>query len=164
MSPWLQEALLHGALLCAYMSIIVFGSLRHNPRIWLQDYPPEVRAQAGPMDERTRRQKAAWGVAMLVGLLLIFGRLVSRVQAHAGGEAPFALIAQAAYVCFQVFNLFDAVVIDLGLLLLRPRWALIPGVDLKALEDWRWHVRNYLVGVALGIPVSLLVAGVAWVL
>jgi hypothetical protein len=164
MSPWLQEALLHGALLCAYMSVIIFGSLRQNPRIWQQDYPPEVRARLEPQDARTRRQKAAWSVGMLVGLVLVFGRLVVRVEELSGGEAPFVLMAGAAYVCFQVFNLFDAVVIDLGLAVWRPSWALIPGVDTRALGDWRWHVRNYLVGVAVGVPFSLLVAGLGWVL
>lgn len=38
------------------------------------------------------------------------------------GEAPFLTTAAAACVSFQVFNLFDAAVVDIGLTVFQPRW------------------------------------------
>lgn len=148
----------YGALLSATMSALVLVSLRQNPRIWLHDAPPDVRARLGPVDARTRRQRAAWAGVMLIGLVAIFAALAARTAAL----GPWATFV-AAYVCFETFNLFDALVIDLGLIVFRPRWAFPPGAeDSPAYSDPRWHLRNWLIGVLLGLPVAGLVAAIAW--
>ncbi len=159
MPPWIREALVHGAILSAFMGALIGASLWQNPKIWANSAPPAIRAQVGPIDRRTRRQKSMWGVVMLAGLVLIFGRLVVRVASQSGGEAPFLTTAAAACVSFQVFNLFDAAVIDIGLTVFQPRWAMIPGVDTSSLRDPRWHIKNFLIGAVMGVPFGLLVAG-----
>lgn len=159
MPPWIREALVHGAILSAFMGVLIGASLWQNPKIWTNSSPPAIRAQVGPIDSRTRRQKSMWGAVMVVGLLLIFGRLAVRVASLHGGEPPFLTTAAAACIGFQVFNLFDAAVIDIGLAVFQPRWAMVPGVDTTSLRDPRWHLKSFFVGAVMGFPFGLLVAG-----
>lgn len=159
MPEWIVEALVHGAVLCASMGALIGASLWHDPKIWLNDAPPAIRAQVGPIDAHTKRRKSAWSVVMLLALVLVFARLLARVAALHQGQLPFVEATLAALICFELFNLFDALVIDLGLALFRPRWAMLPGVDTSSLRDVRWHVRNFLLGALMGLPFALLVAG-----
>lgn len=163
MSTILSAALLHGVVLCLVMSVIIFASLYQNPKIWVKSSPPDVRAFVGPMDPTTEKQRRTWGVLMMLSLIVIFGHLAQSVAALS--PSVFWTVFWASYVCFQVFNLFDAVVIDLGLVLLKPKWAFLPGTaELPGLTDPKWHIKNYFVGVVIGAPFSLMVAGLAWLL
>lgn len=163
----LAVGLTHGAVLSALMGALIAGSLVHDPMIWARSSPPDVQAVLGPPSAATLRRKRAWGVGLLAILLGVFGHLVVEVRALAPGPFPVAAVALAAFTCFQCFNLFDALVIDLGLVLWRPRWAFPPGVaDLPGLRDVRWHLGNFGKGVVGGVPfaglVTLVGAAAAW--
>lgn len=154
----LVAGLTHGAAFSALMGVVIAGSLAHDPMIWARSSPPDVRAFLGPPSATTLRRKRAWGVGLLAILLGVFGHLVVEVRALAPGPYPAAAVALAAFTCFQCFNLFDALVIDLGLVLWRPRWAFPPGVaDLPGLRDVRWHLANFWKGVVGGVPFTGLV-------
>lgn len=161
MTAVLVPALVHGAWLCAWMTFVIVGSLRHDPRIWQGDAPRALQEQLGPVPAQTRRRKLVWGSLMLVGLVGISAHLMGEVAARP--DAGFLARMLAAYVMFEVFNLFDAVVIDVGLILVwAPDWAFAPGTKgHPALRDWRYHVRAYLVGVVAGVPFAAIVAGIA---
>jgi len=162
MAHWVREALLHGSALCVFMSFIVVASLRQNPMIWVNSAPPEIRAQIGPMDDRSKRQKTMWGILMLVGLVLIFSRLTMRVVEQYNDGYPGWLVFASALICFEMFNLFDALILDIGLAVFQPHWAMPPGVDMSALRDPQWHLRAFLLGTFLGIPFAGIVAGIGW--
>lgn len=162
MAAVIVPALVHGGWLCAWMAFVILGSLRHDPRIWQGDAPRALQELLGPPPPRTRRRKLVWGVLMLVGLVGLSAHLMGEVAALPGG-AGLGPRMLAAYVMFEVFNLFDAVVIDVGVILVwAPEWAFAPGTrGHPALRDWRFHVRAYLVGVAAGVPFAAIVAGIA---
>ena len=150
----IAQALLHGAALSAFMTAIIFGSLWHDPRIWTRSLPKDAQALAGPVPPETQRRKRLWSLPMVLGLAAVFAHL-----AHAVGSGGFVVTATAAFIAFEVFNLYDAVVLDLGLVLVRPRFALIPGTEnAKGFRDPRWHLGNYVRGVVLGVPFALLIA------
>ena len=158
MGDAIRFGLLYGAGLCAFMGALIYASLRQNPYIWLSDAPRDVQARIGPVDARTKRQKRAWGLVMAIGLVGLFGALAWQVW-PSGALATFV----AAYVCFQTFNLFDALVIDIGLVVLKPPWALPPGSeDSPSYRDPVWHLVNYGKGVVLGVPFAGVVCGAAW--
>ncbi len=153
-------ALLHGAALCAGMTGIIVGSLRQDPMIWARSSPPDVQAFVGPPSPATSRRKRAWSVVMLIVLVAVFGSLARGILSAGGSTWD---VAVAAWISFQVFNLYDAVVIDLGLVIFKPRWAMVPGAaDLPGLRDPRWHLGNYLKGLVGGFVFAGLVAGSAW--
>lgn len=162
MTNWIREAFIHGGALCVFMSLIIFASLRQNPMMWANSAPPAIRAQIGPMDARTKRQKSMWGIVMFVGLVLIFSRLTVRVIEQYKDGYPGWPVFASALICFEMFNLFDALILDIGLAVFQPRWAMPPGVDMSALRDPKWHFRAFLLGTFLGIPFAGIVAGIAW--
>lgn len=155
----LSAALVHGALLCAWMTFIVLGSLRHDPRIWRDDAPKPVQELLGPMSPETRRRRAWWGVLMAVGLVGLAAHLMI---AGVPNTATIPERLLAAYVMFELFNLYDAIVLDIGVLLLwAPDWAFVPGTKgHPSLRDWKFHVRAYLIGVLAGVPFAALVVGI----
>ena len=157
--PALTAALIHGALLCAWMTFIVLGSLRHDPRIWQDDAPKPLQALLGPMPRATRRRRAAWALLMLLGLVGLAAHLMI-AGVPAGTTIPDRLLA--AYVMFELFNLYDAVVLDIGVILLwAPDWAFAPGTKgHPSLRDWKFHVRAYLIGVLAGLPFAGIVVAI----
>ncbi len=157
MNDAIRMGLVWGAALSAFMGALIWASLKQNPLIWAGDAPPDVRARIGALDERTKRQKRSWGVVMVVGLVALFGSLAWRTFPL--GLAPTFV---AAFLCFQTFNLFDALVIDLGLVVLKPAWAFPPGTaDSPSYRDVRWHLGNWLKGFAGGAVFAALVTGVS---
>lgn len=154
----LTAALVHGALLCAWMTFIVLASLRHDPRIWQDDAPKPLQALLGPMPAATRRRRAAWAMLMLLGIVGLAAHLMI---AGMPAQADLGDRLLAAFVMFELFNLYDAVVLDVGVLLLwAPDWAFVPGTkDHPSLRDWKFHVRAFLIGVLAGVPFAGIVAG-----
>lgn len=162
MSTVIVPALVHGAWLCAWMTFVVLGSLRHDPRIWQKDAPRALQELLGPAPPETARRKWGWGLVMLVGLVGLSALLMREVGALPGGGG-FGPRMLAAYVMFETFNLYDAIVLDIGVILLwAPEWAFVPGTrGHPSLRDWRFHVRAFLTGVAGGVPFAAIVAGIA---
>ena len=44
----LTDILIYGLLMSIVTGVLILGSLYINPRIWLQDYPAEIRAKVPP--------------------------------------------------------------------------------------------------------------------
>ncbi|MCB9639238.1 MAG: hypothetical protein H6727_10140 [Myxococcales bacterium] len=154
---WL--GLTFGGWLSLFMGSLIFLSLRQNPLIWINDAPPDVRKRVGPVDKKTKRQQKIWGLIMLSGVALLFGVLAWPLR-H---QSPW-IVFFASYVCFQTFNLFDALVIDLGLVIFRPSWAFPKDLgDSPTYRDPRWHLKNWLTGVVMGVPFAFVVAVLCWI-
>ena len=81
--------------------------------------------------------------------------------ARAVGLHGALVVFSTTYLAVQCFNLWDAVVIDLPLVLLQPRWAFPPGTESSpSYRDPRWHLANYGKGFLVGLPFAAIVAGV----
>lgn len=155
----LQLGLVHGLVLSLLMTGLVVASLRQDPLIWLRSSPRDVQAKVGPPPAASVRRRRGWGAVLLVILLGTFGHLASALP------RPFAPGSYwvASWIAFQVFNLYDALVIDLGLVFFGPDWAFAPGTRaLPGLRDPRWHVGNYLKGLVGGFVFATLATGLAW--
>lgn len=154
----LPTALFHGALLCAWMTFVILASLRQDPRIWQNDAPKPLQELLGPMPDATRTRARIWGTVTFVGLVAISAHLM---VVGVPSEAGFGARVLAAYVMFELFNVYDALVIDIGVILLwAPDWAFAPGSKgHPSLRDWRFHLRAFAIGVFAGVPFALLVAG-----
>jgi hypothetical protein len=166
MSVTIVVGLTHGAALSVFMTALVVASLKRNPRIWQGDAPKAVQALLPPVDAATRAQKRRWATLLFVGLIAIFGHLAwtLRVPGPLGipKEQGFTATFLAALIAFELFNLVDAVVIDLGLVFAGPRWAFPEGAyGHPAFRDPRWHLVNFLKGAAGGFPFAAIVAGIA---
>ena len=104
--------LFHGGVLCTLMSIIIVGSLVQDPRIWVGSGPRDMQQALGHAGPDTLRRKRAWGMVMMVVLVGVFWHLVEDVLTLDEGPGQLANVAGASWLAFQVFNLYDAAIID----------------------------------------------------
>lgn len=155
------NGLLFGGLITAWMLVAIFGSLRWNPEIWVNDYPPEIRAVLPPKSARARRQSLWVSVPTALVLVGLIAGLVIRLNDASGGFAGFLPIAAGLWIALQLFNLVDLVIVDwLIIETVRPSWTLLPGTaPFAGQRFYRFHFNAFLKGF-VGITVaSLVIAG-----
>ena len=64
-----SRMLIDGLLMSTAATALIFASLRANPRIWLNDFPPDLRRAVPPKSEAEKRQSLRWGLPFLAVLL-----------------------------------------------------------------------------------------------
>ncbi|NWG17978.1 MAG: hypothetical protein HXY41_15240 [Chloroflexi bacterium] len=161
----LTSVLVDGLILSLGLSIVILGSLYANPRLWLHDYPTAMQQRVPPLTGAEKRARLAL-TALFLGMG--FAALVysgTRLLAANGGTVSFLTAFVHFFLVMNIFNLFDAVVLDLvTIALLKPRFVVLPGTEdlVYLFEDWGMHLRNYLKGIiicaAISIPAALVVA------
>jgi hypothetical protein len=158
----LSSILIYSFFVSLAIGVLILGSLYINPRIWLQDYPAEIRAKVPPNtpdEKRAQRLLMIPFLGTLIGAPLWF---VWQLEGTNGGTLPFGTAFVIIAIILHVFNLFDAVVIDfLILTLMKPKFAVIPGAEgMEHLyANWRLQVGNFFKGIVictvLSIPIAL---------
>ena len=161
---FLERALLDGILLSLLLGILVLGSLVYNARLWLQDYPKPIRDKVPPLSPTEKRERVVMAV-LFIGILL-GGLLLAtlRIRASQGGALTFGAAYLQIFLILFVFNLFDALVLDLFVLtLLKPRFAILPGSEGMEylLYDYRKQLVDFLKGLAFCAIGSLPFAAIA---
>lgn len=156
----LRQLLIDGSVLSILIGALVVISFRWKPRIWLRDLPEDIQELADPMTEAEQRWMGIIGL-LFIGLLFS-GLVVSTLRF--GLEHGFLIASLHAYLIFQVFNLFDFVVIDWGLMMsINPTRPPIAGTEnAPGYRDFGFHALQSLKGVAIGVPFAAAATGVAW--
>jgi hypothetical protein len=158
----LNQVLLDGTILSLLTGIVVIASLRYNARLWLQDYPKPIREKVPPLNTVERRERRIVAVVMLATLI---GPLVYYAfQLRANPELTFGTAYLHFFLVLLIFNLFDAVVIDLVYLTwMTPKYVILPGSEgMEYLfHDYRMHFVNFLKGIVFCIVFSLPFAALA---
>jgi hypothetical protein len=160
--PIVTHAALFGILLSAVLFPLVLGLTWLNPEIMLNDYPPDIRAKHGSMSPRSKRQRLP--IALIV-VTLFLGLIVASfhgLPTGADGDLDFLEAALHLFVLFTVFNTLDWLILDwLIVVTLCPRFIILPGTEgLAGYKDYGFHLRGYMIGMAITIVTSLLIAGV----
>jgi hypothetical protein len=165
MNEALARILIDGAILSAALSLVILGSLYYNPRLWLHDYPKEIQAKVPLITPGEKRDRM---VVMILFFGAILGTLVysaAGLRAAYGGAVPFLTAYLHFFGVLSIFNLVDAVVLDLLLLtFMKPKFAVIPGAEgMEYLyHNWGMHLANFLKGVifcaVFSLPMALIVA------
>ena len=157
-----QYGLLYGLILSALMTVFILASLRISAEMWLDDYPPDVRAKWGSMSTRAQKLKRRLGLPRLALILTVLVLQVTQLLERSGGFS-FGEVALSLWLSMMVFNLIDLLLIDWFLIMtLRPRWAILPGTEgLQGYLDYGFHFRGFLkgtVGITLAAPILAVVA------
>ncbi|HRF47760.1 MAG TPA: hypothetical protein PLC98_09060 [Anaerolineales bacterium] len=151
----LENGVFFGGLITAWMIVVVIGSLRWNPEIWVHDAPPEMRAALPPKSDLARRQTTWVAAVMFAGLAaLLIGQIVE-LNTRLRGSPGFLPIFVAIWLGLQTFNLIDLVLIDWLLIeTIRPSWATLPGAEAFAERRfYGFHFRGFLKGF-VGITIA----------
>lgn len=158
----LSRALVDGALLSAAACLIIFSSLRANPRIWLNDFPADIRAAVPPKTAEERRQSLVWGLPFMV--ILLGAPIASTLlAARAQTGSTFGQLWQHAFVVAFAFNLVDLLFVDwLILCTVRPRAFILPGTEgMAGYRNYRHHFRGFLIGTVFSAGLAAIAASVA---
>lgn len=155
----ISTIILHGLILSAVASIFIIFTLRISPRIWLQDYPPDVQAKVPPKTKNERYLSLALGIPFL--LLLVAVPLISTLtlkNQHQGG-VPFLSLALHAFGVGFIFNLIDWLVLDwLFFCTITPDFVVIPGSEgSKGYKNYRYHIRGFLIGTVFSAAAGLII-------
>ena len=161
MRPIVTHALEFGLVLSAVLFGLLLVVLRANPEIMLNDYPPDIRARWGPMSERTKRQRVLVAVAFLTVILGIVAWSFESFPVVVARDVTFAAAFVHFAIMFGTFNLLDWLVLDCGLVLWQPRFAVLPGTEgMAGYEDYWFHFRGFLIGIPIVLAGSALCAAV----
>ena len=161
--PW-SRILVDGAMLSALAVVLIFASLRANPRIWLNDFPPAIRQAVPPQTEAEKRQSLIWGLPFLA--MLLGGPLVSNaiLDHQRGGSASLVTLTINGFGVALFFNVVDLLIVDwLVLCRFTPRFLVIPGTEgMAGYKDYGHHFRGFVIGVGVSALLGVLTAAVVY--
>jgi hypothetical protein len=160
----IRESLATGAGLSAILTLMIVVSLMINKEMWLQDYPPDVKARWGPMSITARRQRAVFAIFLFGVMIAAMVYDVIRLKQVLGMAPTFLAVFVSIVIVFGLFNLVDAVIIDwLILMVLWPGLGELPGTEgMAGYKDGRLWTVNLFKGFALAPVAGLMVAGVSF--
>ena len=158
----IETSLLYGALLSLLLSILVLGSLRLNPEIWLNDYPAEIRAQYGAMSAKSKRQGQVVGIFFLLILIGILALSIRQLYQAQAGQLTFGAVFLSTWIILMIFNLVDLVILDwLILVRLQPKFAILPGTaGMPGYKDYHSPFLGFLKGIVITLLASLFISGI----
>lgn len=150
-----------GLIYAAALALLIIGSVWFNAEMWLNDYPPDIKAKFGPMSDSTRRQRN-W-LALVVMSVMLGGPLVAVWQlSEQIGDVGFAAAFLCAFIVLFLFNLVDLLLLDwLFFIVIQPRFAVLPGTEgLTGYQDYAFHFRGFLIGMIFCLVGGLIIGGV----
>ncbi len=146
---------------CIVFGMAIVGSTLANKEAWIHEYAPEVRER---FIERNPNFKAKEKTKQTVGLIiakllvcLLFTAALS-AMAYFAGARNFLIGAIYSYVIWTVVNIFDTVILDIGVF---AHWKKVrlPGtedMDKEYASNWKKGIKDGFFGVLIGIPVACL--------
>ena len=164
MNDALTRVLIDGAILSVALGALILGSLYYNARLWLRDYPKEIQAKVPPNTPSEKRDQKILMVLFFAAMLGILAFSAAGLRSAYGGAVPFLTAYLHFFGVLNLFNLFDAVVLDLLILtFMAPKFAVIPGAEgMEYLyHNWGMHLANFLKGIIFSAVFSLPFAVIA---
>lgn len=157
MSDLLTHSLLYGTILSVFSGAVLLLGAWLNPESMVDDYPPDIRAQFGPMSTAARRHKKIVGLPFGVVLLGLLAISIMRLP-----EVTFFTVFVNTAVMLGLFNLVDLLLLDWLLFnIIRPRFMILPGTEgMAGYGDYGFHFRQFLKGMGGALIGSLLVAAI----
>jgi hypothetical protein len=158
----LGHSLWFGLILSLVLGILIWGSIYINPEIWLNDYPPDIRAKYGPASEKAKKQKKILVAIFFPTFLAVLFVSMFQIPGVTGNRLAFLPVFLNLFVILMVLNLIDLLIFDwlIGIVI-RPRFMILPGTEgMAGYQDYGFHLRGFLIGIpGFGI-LSLVLAGI----
>jgi hypothetical protein len=142
------------------LSILLYGSLAYNPRMWLHRMPPEVVTKVPPQTpEEKRLLMKTVGIPFL--LLLVAYPTVYVLQQDTGWLNNFLILC----AFLAGFDIWDTLVLDLLIFCtLTPPFLILEGTDQKDYANMRFHLVSGAKGLVISIIGSAILATILFVL
>ncbi|MDD5936630.1 MAG: hypothetical protein PUC65_13890 [Clostridiales bacterium] len=154
------------ALECV-IACILFGfgiviSVIKNRTFWLEEYSPAVQERFLKCNpefvQKPKGQRNGIRIVEKIIVCILFLMILAGMVWFAGADS-FMKGAAYSYIIWFVVNLFDALVLDLGILMYWKKVRL-PGtedMDAEYTSNKKKHLMDGIYGMLIGLPVCLLV-------
>lgn len=146
------------AISCAVFTLIILPSLYKDPIKHIMSYPKEIRDRVENLPQYKDVIKVEEKRHLSVKLIavLIFA-IILAVVAYYSGAKNFKSAYIHVFILFFVVNIYDMIVLDIGLFCHSKRTR-IPGtedMDKEYKNPWH-HIRGAVIGIVIGTIVALL--------
>jgi hypothetical protein len=158
--------LIHGLVLSVVASAWLLMVLWINPRLMVQDYPPDIQAAVPPKTADEKRMALILGLPLLLVLFGVPSWSTWTLKQQLGASASFGPLAVHAFGVASIFNIVDWLVLDWLLFsTITPRFMVIPGTDgMAGYKNYWFHFRGFLIGTVLSAVAGLLIGAAVSVL
>jgi len=158
----IRKIVLDGAILSFIASLLLMVSLHLNPRIWLQDYPEEIRNRVPPKTGQEKQLSLIFGIPFLVLLVAVPFISTLALKRQDGGDVSFLQLFLNAFGVAFAFNLVDLLLLDwLMFCTITPKFVVIPGTEgMEEYRDYAYHFKASMIGTVLSIVAGLVIAGI----
>lgn len=143
---------------CAVFTLIILPSLYKDPIKHIMSYPKEIRERVEnlPQYKDVIKEEEKRHLSIKLIAVLIFA-IVLAVVAYYSGAKNFKSAYIHVFILFFVVNIYDMIVLDIGLFCHSKRTR-IPGtedMDKEYKNPWH-HIRGAVIGIVIGTVVALL--------
>lgn len=158
-----NQVLFHGLIYTAGFAVIIFTSVLINPRIWLQDFPDNLKGEIPPKNSREIRQTFVTGflfALFIVGFpLYSLSEMIKRVSV----SPDFSDMFIYAFAVMMICNILYWLIMDFFIFnVIISRVRTIPGLKKKfRFPGWKRQIFGMLVGILSCLLISGFVATVA---
>jgi hypothetical protein len=124
---------------------LVWGSIYVNPEIWVNDYPPDIRAKFGRSEKKQRGKGRSWPVLFPSARRILIASLIRLPVA--AGALTFLTVFLSLFLILMVFNLFDLLILDwlIGIAI-HPKFMELPGTEgMAGYRDFWFPLRGFLI-------------------
>lgn len=146
---------------CLIFGIGVTISIFANRTMWLHEYPDAVRERflaANPDFQEKKQQEGNKGMIIAKVIFSLVCVCLLSGLGYLAGARTFLTGFINSYILWTVVNIFDVIVLDLGLFMYWKKIRL-PGtedMDSEYTGNKIQHVKEGFTGILIGIPVCLL--------
>jgi hypothetical protein len=164
--PSVTKIVTDGALLSALLLLWLFAvfSFRVSPRVFLQDYPKDIREKAAPQTAAEKRFSRLIKLPFLIAVIGV--PLVSSwaLKRHDPERATFVVLFLNAFGVVFTLNVFD-LFLDFLLVWAGPKFVVIPGTEgMAGYKDYSHHFRGFLAGTVGSAVIGVLIAAAVFLL
>lgn len=150
---------------CIIFALIVLPTQYKDPVKYIMSYPSEIRKRVESLPEYKHSIKRTEKGHILKKLIavFIFIILLSAVTYFSGAK-KFETAFSHVFILFLAVNLFDVIVLDIGVFCHSKKLRIAGTEDMeKEYKNYFFHVKGAIKGILLGIVISLLSAGIVYI-
>jgi hypothetical protein len=150
--------LLHCAVYCVLIMLAIAPIGFVNPRIMLQDYPPEIQKAVPPKTDREKKLMIPFAILIF---LVMFGYPSIIGWTYRPVDPSFQYFFFVVWSMMLIFNLFDLIVLDwIVFCSITPRFIVIEGTEGNTgYKNYKFHFPGFLKGIAITLLIAVSVAG-----
>jgi hypothetical protein len=161
-----MSLVIQSIIACGLFTLLIVPKLYKNPISMIMSYPPEIRERVESLpdyQENIQQIKHRHISAKIISAILI--AIFLALVAYFSGAKDFSSAFSHIFVLFFVVNMYDLLVLDIGLFCHNKR-VRIPGTEdmVLAYRNPVFHVKGAIKGIVIGVVIALVSASVVFLI